>query len=246
VGIICLLGMLVLAAPSAEARFRVKLPSMPKPRSAPTVSKPHTTLPRPDAPKAHININTASKISGPVAARAPDNRGFFGRLWDRLLGRRPEPAQAPSQTAPHAVAAAPAAPATPGVVVPVVPVRPVTGLLPPGVQSTGQEQEKDKRGVAGLEESLQQLSAKFETEARRGQGTGGSAMSPGQGRPTQRPNGYILHLTNGRSIPVAHYEEKGDQVVIPQLQGSYGLQKSLISRIEPRGLESGMAGERRR
>lgn len=243
-GTLGVLAVLALAAPSAEARFKVKISSTPKPHATPTVSKPHTAAPKPDAPKAPTGIETASRVSVQVASRAPDNRGFFRRVWDWLLGRKPVPAP---QAPPQAVATAPTAPATPGVVMPVVPVR-MAAPLPPGVQPPGLEPEKDKQRAGGMDERLQKLSARIETETRTKQTAAGSGLSSAQGQPALRPSGYILHLTNGRSIRVAYYEERGDQVVIPQMQGSYGLHKSLIARIEPQGTEAevgGLGGGRR-
>jgi hypothetical protein len=57
-------------------------------------------------------------------------------------------------------------------------------------------------------------------------------LTPAPPRPEPVVKGYILHLKNGRRISTFHYEEKGGQIVIPQHGGTYGLSKSLISRIE--------------
>jgi hypothetical protein len=58
------------------------------------------------------------------------------------------------------------------------------------------------------------------------------APVPGWQRREWSARGYILHLKNGSTIPVGFYQDKGDQVVIPQYGGSYGLSKSMIARIE--------------
>ncbi len=216
VGALGLLVVLSLTASPAEAKFKIKFKSTPKP-SPSTLSKPHIPAPRPDAPKARTNVGTASRAPVGVSAPLADNRGFFRRVWDWVLWRRPAPAPAP-QPAPQAVATAPAAP---GVVLPVIPVRAAPGQSPPGAQATGQDQEKEKRRASSLEESLQKVAMKAEPRP----------------QPAPTPTGYTLHLTNGRTISVAAYEDKGDQVVIPQVRGTYGLHKSLIAKIEPQGLE---------
>ena len=216
-----LLVILMLTAAPTEARFKIKLKSTPKPSPAPILSKPHIPAPRPDAPKARPTVETASRVPAPGVSRVSDNRGFFSRMWDWLLWRKPMPAPAP-QPAPQAVATAPGPPAAPGVVVPILPVRAAPGTAISGNQATGPEQEKEKRRAGSLEESLRKMSVKTEP----------------QPRPAPTPTGYILHLTNGRAITVANYEDKGDQVVIPQMRGTYGLHKSLIARIEPQGLEA--------
>jgi hypothetical protein len=59
-----------------------------------------------------------------------------------------------------------------------------------------------------------------------------AAPVPGWRRQVWSPRGYVLHLKNGSAIPVGFYQDKGDQVVIPQYGGSYGLSKSMIARIE--------------
>ena len=68
-----------------------------------------------------------------------------------------------------------------------------------------------------------------------------AALASGAEKPAPKPSGYVLHLTNGSRIPVAQYEEKGDQVMIAQRQGSSGLPKSHIARIETREAEPGVA-----
>jgi hypothetical protein len=62
----------------------------------------------------------------------------------------------------------------------------------------------------------------------------GATAAPGPGWRRQEWNarGYVLHLKNGSAILVGFYLDKGDQVVIPQYGGSYGLSRSMIARIE--------------
>jgi hypothetical protein len=83
-----------------------------------------------------------------------------------------------------------------------------------------------------------------------GQEKEGQANTPPawQTRPAPIIKGYVLHLTNGRRISVAHYQEKGDEIVIPQRAGTFGLSKSMITRIEEVKEESevgSMGGVRR-
>jgi hypothetical protein len=57
-------------------------------------------------------------------------------------------------------------------------------------------------------------------------------LTPPPPRPEPIVKGYILHLKNGRRISTAYYQDKGNEVVIPDHGGTYGLSKSLIARIE--------------
>jgi hypothetical protein len=195
-----------------------------------------------------------------------ENRGFFRRTWDWLLGRKP-PTPAPAPPVPAAapgaaVAATPSgtASAPANVVVPVP-----SGIARPVAAPAGApQQDQDARppsasgvpgvaaavgGAAGgvaLEAALQRSFGRREATAGQSDpGQGPSARSRVDG-PTRKPNGYILHLTNGRSIPVAMYEERGDQVLVTQAQGTYGLPKTLIARIEPRIVETDVATARGR
>jgi hypothetical protein len=63
--------------------------------------------------------------------------------------------------------------------------------------------------------------------------SGPAAPVPGwRRRQDWNARGYLLHLKNGSTIPVWYYQDKGDQVVIPEYGGTYGLSKTMIARIE--------------
>jgi hypothetical protein len=184
---------------------------------------------------------------------------MFRRFWDWMLGRKPPtPQPAPAPAAGVAQAAAPASPAAaPGSVPAVVPV-PVGGARPaaaatPGGQpaAPGQDQDKQRRMAGGqtvaaaaggaggvsLAAALEQSFGKPTGQPGRGEMQGGNrpaAARSGTDAQTSKSEGYILHLTNGRRMPVPYYQEKGDQVVIEQVNGRYSLPKSIIARIEPR------------
>ncbi|MGE5850526.1 MAG: hypothetical protein ACM362_10395 [Candidatus Methylomirabilota bacterium] len=207
VAALAVLAILLVAA-SAEAKFKVKLKSTPKARSAPSVSKPNV----PDAPDMQPRLETGSRIPRLNVSLTSRGRGYFQRIWDWLFGRKPAPAPvapapAPAPAAPVAarppgVAASPAAPATPPVIVPVG--MPASAPASPASSPTAQGKELEKL----------------------------PDLTPPPPRPEPVVKGYILHLKNGRRISTFHYEDKGDQVVIPQHGGTYGLSKSLIARIE--------------
>ena len=195
----------LLAAP-VDAKFKVKVKSTPKAASAPTVSKPHV----PDAPNLQTKVEPGPRIPNVNVTVTPQNRGFVQRIWDWLFGRRPAPAPAvaptpvaPLASRPFPVAAAPAAPVPPPVVMPVA--LPAVAPASPGAPGTVKKQEKEKE-------------LEFPT------------VQPS--RPEPIIKGYIVHLKNGRRISTIHYEDKGDQVIIPQYGGTFGLSKSLIARIE--------------
>lgn len=190
------LTVLLLAPGPVEARFKIKFRSSPKAPSAPTVSKPHVPSPSSNLPKPHTKVETGRPLPGPQVSVAPPSRGFFQRMFDWILWRRPAPAPAPVAPAPAAppVVAAKPAPATPPLVLPVA--LPAVASSPPAAQGAGN--------------------------------TPPALDSP----PAPRIKGYVLHLTNGRSIRVPFFQEKGGQLVIPEQAGSYGLSKSLVARIE--------------
>lgn len=208
-----ILAALLLTVAPVEARFKIRLRSTPKSPSAPVVSRPHVPSPAPSVPKAQANKLEVGRVaSAPQFSVASQDRGFFQRILDWILWRRPAPAPAVTPALASPVAAAPSPPAPP--VVAAAPAPPSAPLLAPGtlapvapfplrVPDTAGGQEKQPNAVQTLH--------------------------------TQRTpviKGYILHLTNGRTIPVAHYEEKGGEVVIPQRAGSFGLSRSSITRIE--------------
>ena len=89
--------------------------------------------------------------------------------------------------------------------------------------------------VAGsaLTASADPSADKVATEARSRSSRQASLGPMKQEAPPRRPSGYILHLTNGRTVSVASYEEKGDQLVIASPGGSYGVHRLDIARIEP-------------
>lgn len=204
------LAALLLVVSPVEARFKIKIRSTPKSPSAPSVSKPHVPSPTPEAPKALSKVDAGRSASAPQVSVAPQSRGFFDRILDWVLWRRPAPAPvapAPVAPAPAApppvVAAAPAPPATAPVVVPVA--LPAAAPSTLGAQGSGPGQEKERQ-----------------------------ANTPPAWQTRHAPviKGYILHLTNGGRVSVAHYQEKGDEIVIPQRSGTFGLSKSMIARIE--------------
>lgn len=237
--ILGLLAVLALAVPAAEARFKMKWKSTPTSSSIPSASKSSPPSAKLDAANEHATVGTARGFSTNLLSGQCQDRGFFRRIWDGLFGRKHEPAPAPQAPLPpglQAVAASPANPPAPKVVVPVVPARPVAAPVPSGVQPTGREHEKESQWKAALEGSSLRSSSKAGSEARTRAVLAQPAAATSQPRPARQPVGYTLHLTNGRAISVADYEQKGTQVVISQMQGSYSLHKSLIARIEPRGL----------
>jgi hypothetical protein len=205
---------ILLVAPSAEAKFKVKLKSTPKARSAPSVSKPHV----PDAPDVQTKVDTGSRIPRMNISLTSQNRGFFQRIWDWLFGRKPAPTPAPAPVAPApapapmapavarppAVGVTPAAPAPPPVLVPVA--MPAAAPAASASSATAQGQGKELEKLPDL--------------------------TPPPPRPEPIVKGYIIHLKNGRRISTAYYQDKGNEVVIPQHGGTYGLSKSLVARIE--------------
>jgi hypothetical protein len=202
-----------VAAP-VEAASKVKLKSTPKAASTPSVSKPHV----PDAPNMQTKVETGPRIPHVNVSVTSQDRRFFQRIWDWLFGRKPAPASSPAPAAPapapaplatvaappSAVAVTPAAPVRPPVAVP-VPV-PAAAPASPTPSPTAQGQGKELEKLPDL--------------------------TPPPARPEPVVKGYILHLKNGRRISTFFYEDKGDQVVILQHGGTYGLSKSLIARIE--------------
>lgn len=208
---LAVLASLLVAAP-VEAKFKVKLKSTPKTHSAPSVSKPHV----PDAPNMQTKVETGPRMPNVNVRVTSYNRGFLQRIWDWLFGRKPAPAPAvapgapmptpapaaPLVARPPGVAVSPAAPATPPVIVPVA--MPTAAPASPASSATAQGKELEKL----------------------------PDLTPPPPRPEPVVKGYILHLKNGRRISTFHYEDKGDQVIIPQHGGTYGLSKSLIARIE--------------
>jgi len=269
-GTLAVVAMMAMEVPWAEARVRIRS-SGGRSHSAPSVSKPHVPTPKPGAPAPGAAprqaANAVSRSAAPSMSPVPtDNRGFFRRTWDWLLGRRaPTPAPAPQAPAPAAASAVAAAPAAPAPVTPtaVVPV-PAGAQRPAGAQAAaGPQQDQDQRrlgapgaasavaaaagGAAGgtaLAAALQQSFGKKGAGAGDREQEAGGAAQGKPDRPAPKPSGYVLHLTNGRTIPVASYEEKGDQVLVSQPQGSYGLPKTLIARIEPRITEADLSAAR--
>jgi hypothetical protein len=208
VAALAVLAILLVAAP-VEAKFKVKLKSTPKAASAPSVSKPHV----PDTPNMQTEVETGPRIPKVNVTMTSHNRGFFQRLLDwAFFWRRPAPtpvapAPAPAPAAPlaarpPAVGVSPAAPATPPVILPVA--LPAAAPSSPASSATAQGKEK---------ETLPDL-------------------TPPPPRPEPIVKGYIIHLKNGRRISTSYYQEKGNEVVIPQHGGTYGLSKSLVARIE--------------
>jgi hypothetical protein len=213
------LGILLLAG-SAEAKSKLKLKSAPKTPTPSSVSTPHV----PETPKPQTKAETGPRIPQVNVSVTSQSRGLFQRIWDWVFGRKPAPASAPGSVPtpavapvassptlatvpPSAVVVAPAAPAKPPVIVPVA-VPAATPASPAAPAAVTSREEKPKK--------LEEL--EFPT------------IQPKKPEPIVK--GYILHLKNGRRISTFYYEDKGDQVVIPQHGGTYGLPKSLISRIE--------------
>jgi len=210
VGLVALaiLVLLLLAAP-VEAEFKLK--SSPKAAFAPWLSKPHV----PDTPNLQTKVEPGPRIPDVNVTVTSHNRGFLQRLLDWVFfWRRPAPAPvapapapapaAPLAARPPAAAVSPAAPAAPPAIVPVA--VPAAAPLSSTSSATAQSQGKELEKLPDL--------------------------TPPPPRPEPIVKGYILHLKNGRRISTFHYEDKGDQVVIPQHGGTYGLSKSLIARIE--------------
>jgi len=212
IGVVALAGLaiLLLAAP-AEAKFKAKVKSTPKAPSAPSVSKPHV----PDAPNMQTRVETGPRIPNVNVTVTSHNRGFLQRLLDWVFfWRRPAPAPvapapapapvAPLAARPPAVAVTPAAPATPPVILPVA--LPAAAPAASTSSATAQGQGKELEKLPDL--------------------------TPPIPRPEPIVKGYIVHLKNGRRISTIHYEDKGNQIVIPQHGGTFGLSKSLVARIE--------------
>ncbi len=213
VAALAVLAILLVAAP-VGAKFKVKLKSTPKAASAPSVSKPHI----PDAPNMQTKVETGPRVPRVNISLTSQNRGFFQRIWDWLFGRKPAPAPAvapvsptptpgpaaPLAARPPAVAVSPAAPTTPPVIVPVAMPAAAPGSPPSSATAQGQGKELEKL----------------------------PDLTPPPPRPEPIVKGYIIHLKNGRRISTSYYEDKGNEVVIPQHGGTYGLSKSLVARIE--------------
>jgi hypothetical protein len=209
VAALAVLAILLVAAP-VGAKFKVKLKSTPKAASAPSVSKPHV----PDAPNMQTKVETGPRIPNVNVRVTSYNRGILQRIWDWLFGRKPAPApvapapapapMAPLAARPTAVAVSPAAPATPPVIVPVA--MPAAAPASPASSATAQGQGKELEKLPDL--------------------------TPPPPRPEPIVKGYIIHLKNGRRISTSYYQDKGNEVVIPQHGGTYGLSKSLVARIE--------------
>jgi len=223
-GMLGALAVLALMAPSADARFKPKTRVAPKVHVGPNLARPHTPSHGPELPKAAKSAEASRGVSAskPPHSVAVEKRGFFQRFSDWLFGRKPPVARAPTAPAParplsvpavvtRAVPAPAAASPAPAPVMPIV--------LPPAAATTPLSQPKGQAS----EEQKKLTDKQFATVP---------VAEPSQPKP--RPTGYVLHLTNGRSISVGYYEEKGDQVVIPMQMGSYGFPKSSIARIEAR------------
>ncbi|HSD51110.1 MAG TPA: hypothetical protein VLG48_06840 [Candidatus Methylomirabilis sp.] len=196
------LAILLVAAP-AEAKFKIKLKSTPKARSAPSVSKPHV----PDAPNMQPSVETGPRLPRVNVALTSQSRGYFQRIWDWLFGRKPAPAAAPAGPMPAPAPVPPsavAAPATPPVILPVA--LPAAAPASPASSATAQSPGKELENLPDL--------------------------TPPPPRPEPIVKGYIIHLKNGRRISTSYYQDKGNEVVIPQHGGTYGLSKSLVARIE--------------
>ncbi|HYB72723.1 MAG TPA: hypothetical protein VED18_05070 [Candidatus Sulfotelmatobacter sp.] len=231
-GALAILAMLALAVPSVEARVRISIRSIPKPHPSVPVGRVHA----PDAPKVNLKAPAARSISAPLASAAPAKRGIFGRFWDWLRGRKPEvtPAVQVANAAPPPTPAA-----APNIVVSIPSARPPAAPAAPAAPPAGQAPEQDARRAAGLGGAAAPAGAAAAAAGSVNPTPAAAQAFGAQGaqRPAPRIYGYILHLTNGRSIAVARYEERGDQVMIPQPGGAYGLPRSSIARIEPREAE---------
>lgn len=249
--------------PGVEARVRVRS-SGGSSHSAPSAGRTHAPAPKPAAPQTPSAtpspaVNAAGRsVSPSMPGVAADNRGFFGRGWDWLLGRRPPtPAPTPQAPAPGRASVVATAPSTavptPSVMVP-LPGAPARPVATPALATAQQEKDPQRAGAPGapsaiaaaaggaaggtaLAAALQHSFGKKGPNGRESE-RGGPATPPANpDRPVAKPLGYVLHLTNGRSLAVAQYEDKGDQVLIAQPQGTFSLPKALIARIEPRTTE---------
>jgi hypothetical protein len=231
-GALGMLAALALAVPSADARVRISIRSVPKPRPSIPVSRVHVR----EAPKVNLSAPGARSISGVPGSVAPVQRGVFGRFWDWLRGRKPE--VTPAVQVAHA-APTPAPAAAPNIVIPIPSARPPANAAASGPPPAGQGQEQDARRAAGLGGAPAPAGAPAGAATEAGLAAAAQQAFARQGaeKPAPKPAGYVLHLTNGHSIPVAQYVEKGDQVLIPQRAGSYGLPRSSIARIETREAE---------
>lgn len=200
---VAVLAVLMFAVGPVEARFKIKFRSSPKPPTVPPVSKIHVPSPSSNLPKPQAKLETGRPLPSPQVSVAPPSRGFFQRFFDWLLWRRSAPAPAPVVPAPVAPPAVAARPA-PATPPVVLPVAlPAVAPSPPAAQSPGPSTE------------------------------GHTNSFPAQDNPpAPRIKGYILHLTNGRTIRTPYFHEKGGQVVIPEQAGSYGLSRALVARIE--------------
>jgi len=252
-GAMGMLALLALAVPSAEAEVGIPIPSVPKPRPPISAIQPQV----PQEPRVSLNMPGARSVSVPALPGVPAQRGTFARFWDWLLGRKPAPAQAPQVAHPAPAPAGPGAPAAaPNNVAPIPSARPPAGPPsfgpPPAAQVPEQDAQRAARlggspaaggAAAGAAAGAGSAAAANQAFGPRGAeaGKGGDARSAAPASvaetPAPKPSGYVLHLTNGSSIPVASYEEKGDQVLIVQRQGTYGLPRSLVARIETREAE---------
>ncbi len=231
-GALAMLAMLALAVPSAEARVRISIRSVPKSRPSTSVGRAHV----PDAPKVNVNAPAARSVSGPLASAAPAQRGIFARFWDWLRGRKSEVAPAVHVTN---AAPAPTTAAGPNIAASIPSARPPAATVAPGPPPAGQGPEQDARRAAGLGGAAAPAGPTAGAASSVNPAPAGAQALGAHGaqKPAPRIYGYILHLTNGRSIPVARYEEMGDQVMIPQPGGAYGLPRSSIARIEAREAE---------
>ncbi len=247
IGALGVLAVVALAVPPAEARVRVSIRSTPRPHVSPSVPKPHV----PEAPKVHLNVPSGRPVSVSTPSAAPAQRGFFGRFWDWMLGRKPAPAPAPQ--------VAQAAPAPANVVVPFPSVQPSGGPAASLPRAHGLPQDQDAQRTAtpggapaaattaggpNIAAALNQAFGTQEAQAAQRNGARPVALTSAAERPTPKPSSYVLHLANGSRISVPQYEERGDQVVVAQRQGSYGIPRSQIVRIETQaaGLESAPTG----
>ena len=229
---------------------------MPKPH---TVNAPGAPGPTASAPGPRPFTMNLSSDNRSVFRR------FWDWLLGRKPPQ-PQQAPAPTQPVPASMAAAPGLPAaravaspqavpTPAPTVPVVlPIAlgrpgasPAPGARP---QPSAQERERERQGLPGAQVagataggavgaglSAAALEESFRNPQNRQQaGDRSAAARQGQDGRNAVPGGYIVHLTNGRRFVVPHYEEQGDHVMIDQINGRFGLPKSIVARIEPRSL----------
>ena len=56
-----------------------------------------------------------------------------------------------------------------------------------------------------------------------------------------RQAGFIVRLTNGRSLHVMQFDDKGETVRVTQPHGTYELSKTLIASIKPRMIDPAVA-----